>query len=176
MNERVTHHPPAIVVMGVSGSGKTTIGERLAERLGCRYRDADEFHPPANVAKMSVGMSLADADRWSWLDAIGAAIRETDPAQPIVVSSSALKRVYRDRIVKAAVRPVDFVYLHGRRELLERRMADRKGHFMPVSLLDSQLATLEPPAPEERAIAMSIERPVDEIVAAVLATLAARAV
>ena len=158
--------------MGVCGSGKTTVGERLAERLGVPFRDADEFHPRSNVDKMSAGIPLTDEDRWPWLDAIGAAIRETDPTKPIVVSCSALKRIYRERIVKAAGRPVDFVYLTGPRATLERRMGSRKGHFMPVSLLDSQLATVEPPTADERAITVSIELSVDEIVERVLGALA----
>lgn len=172
MNIPAKQISPAIVVMGVSGSGKTTVGQALAKRLGVRFRDADEFHPSANVAKMSAGIPLEDIDRWPWLDAIGAAIRQTDAGRPIVVSSSALKRTYRDRIVKAAERPVDFIYLHGPREILQQRMATRTGHFMPVSLLDSQLATLEPPSSDERAIPVSIELPVDEIVERVLGKLA----
>jgi gluconokinase len=120
---------------------------------------------------MSAGFPLTDEDRRPWLDAIGVAIRDADPTQPVVVSCSALKRAYRDRIAAAAVRPVDFVYLNGPRALLEERMRTRKGHFMPVSLLDSQLATLETPAADECAIAVSIERPVEEIVSDVLARL-----
>lgn len=174
MSASNTHMPPAIVVMGVSGSGKTTVGAALAERLGVRFRDADEFHPAANVAKMSAGIPLEDSDRWPWLDAIGAAIDTTPRDTPIVVSSSALKRVYRDRIVKAAGRPVDFIYLHGPRAILQERMATRTGHFMPVSLLDSQLATLEPPTADERAIPVSIELTVDEIVRRVVGALGAR--
>lgn len=165
-------YPPAIVVMGVSGSGKTTVGEALADRLGVVFRDADEFHPPANVAKMSAGIPLTDDDRIPWLDAIGAAIRDAEPSRPIVVSCSALRRVYRERIRSIAARPVDFVFLHGDRETLRQRMGGRKGHFMPLSLLDSQLATLEPPAADERAIAVSIAQSVDAIVAEVLAALA----
>lgn len=172
MNQTTRTVAPAVVVMGVSGSGKTTVGSRLAERFGVTFRDADEFHPAANVAKMSAGIALTDADRWPWLDAIGDAILATSPEQPIVVSCSALKRVYRDRIRERAGRPVDFVYLHGPRELLERRMATRSGHFMPVSLLDSQLATLEPPSTDERAIPMSIALPVETIVEGVLEALA----
>lgn len=165
---------PALVIMGVSGSGKTTVGQALAARLGVRFRDADEFHPAANVAKMSAGIPLDDADRRPWLDAIAAAIRGTPEGQPVVVSSSALRRVYRDRIRAGAGRAVDFVYLHGPRELLAERMKTRTGHFMPVSLLESQLATLEPPGPEEAAIPVSIELPVDAIADRVMAVLAAR--
>lgn len=165
---------PALVVMGVSGSGKTTVGTELARRLGVRFRDADEFHPAANVAKMSAGTPLEDADRWPWLDAIAAAIRATPDDQPVVVSSSALRRVYRDRIRKGAGRAVEFVYLHGPRDLLAKRMTTRTGHFMPVSLLDSQLATLEPPGADEPVIPVSIELPVGAIADHVMTALSSR--
>ncbi len=171
MNDVSRAFPPAIVVMGVSGSGKTTVGEAIADALGVAFRDADAFHPEANVAKMSAGLPLNDDDRWPWLDAIGAAIHDTPPDRPVVVSCSALRRVYRERIQAAAGRPVDFVHLSGPHALLAERMATRKGHFMPVSLLDSQLATLEPPAADERAMTISIEMPVAAIVDRVLANL-----
>ena len=163
---------PAIVTMGVCGSGKTTVGEEIARRLGVAFRDADEFHPHANVEKMSAGVPLTDGDRIPWLDGIGAAIRDADPGRPIVVSCSALKRAYRERIKELAGRPVDFVFLTGSRDVLRGRMHGRKGHFMPASLLDSQLATLEPPAADERAFTVSIELPVEEIVDKVLGELA----
>ena len=165
-------HLPAIVTMGVSGSGKTTVGEVLAARLGVPFRDADEFHPHANVQKMSAGVPLDDEDRIPWLDAIGGAIRDADPSRPIVVSCSALKRFYRERIRMLAGRPVDFVFLHGPREILRQRMGGRKGHFMPASLLDSQLATLEMPGADEGVLAVSIDQPVTAIVEEVLGTLA----
>jgi carbohydrate kinase (thermoresistant glucokinase family) len=161
----------AIVVMGVSASGKTTVGEQLAQRLGVHFRDADEFHPAANVAKMSAGIPLTDKDREPWLDAIGVAIRDADPAGPVVVSCSALKRAYRDRIRRLAGRPVTFVHLTGPKAVLAARIGSRRGHFMPASLLDSQIATLEPPGPDERAITVSIEKPVDEVVEEVLGRL-----
>jgi gluconokinase len=162
--------PSAIVIMGVAGSGKTTVGEGLAARLGWPFRDADEFHPPANVAKMSSGVPLVDEDRWPWLDAIGAALRESG-GRGIVVTCSALKRIYRDRIRAAARRPVTFVFLDGPKALLAERIGSRKGHFMPASLLDSQLATLERPTPDEGALAISIEPPPAAIVAAIVETL-----
>jgi carbohydrate kinase (thermoresistant glucokinase family) len=155
---------PAVVMMGVSGSGKTTVGEALAERLGVRFRDADEFHPKANVEKMSAGVPLTDADRWPWLDEIGAAIREAPRETVIVISCSALKRVYRARILEAAERPVTFVHLTGSRALLAGRMQRRRGHFMPPSLLDSQLATLEPLQADEPGFSLSIDRPVEALV------------
>jgi gluconokinase len=162
----------AIVVMGVAGSGKTSVGEEIGRRLGIEFRDADEFHPAANVAKMSAGIPLNDADRWPWLDAIGRAIHDAGQ-QSIVVACSALKRVYRERIVEAAGRPVEFVFLDGSVATLRKRIGRRRGHFMPASLLDSQLATLERPASDERAITVSIEQPVDQIVTRALEALGA---
>jgi gluconokinase len=160
----------AIVIMGVAGSGKTVVGSALAARLDVPFRDADEFHPAANVAKMSSGVPLDDEDRWPWLDAIGAAIRDTRGG--IVVACSALKRIYRDRIIGVAGRAVMFIYLDGDRATLAKRLGGRKGHFMPASLLDSQLATLEPPAADENAIVASIEPPVATIVEDIVARLA----
>ena len=161
----------AIVIMGVAGSGKTVVGERLAAHYGYPFRDADEFHPPANVAKMSSGVPLEDADRWPWLDAIGAAIHAAG-TEGIVVACSALKRIYRERIISAAGRPVNFVFLDGSLATLRQRIGGRRGHFMPPSLLDSQLATLERPAPDEHAVAISIEQPIDAVVDAAVAALA----
>jgi gluconokinase len=161
--------PLAIVVMGVCGSGKSTVGAALAKHLGVSFRDADEFHPAANVAKMSSGTPLTDADRWPWLDAIGAALADAGrEGQSIVIGCSALKRVYRDRLRAAAGRPLVFVHLTGSYATLTRRMQTRKGHFMPASLLDSQLATLEPPDADEGAITVSIEQPVAMVVDKVL--------
>jgi carbohydrate kinase (thermoresistant glucokinase family) len=152
----------AIVLMGMAGSGKSVVGAALAARLGVPFRDADEFHPAENVAKMSSGVPLDDNDRWPWLDAIGAAIRDTPGG--VVVACSALKRAYRDRIIAVAERAVMFVYLDGDRATLAKRLGGRRGHFMPASLLDSQIATLEPPAADENAIVVSIEPPVATIV------------
>ncbi|HVY21040.1 MAG TPA: gluconokinase [Bauldia sp.] len=162
----------AIVVMGVAGSGKTSVGEGIGRRLGIRFRDADEFHPSANVAKMSAGIPLDDADRWPWLDAIGKAIHDAGD-ESIVVACSALKRVYRDRIVKAAGRPIEFVFLDGSLATLRKRIGGRRGHFMPASLLDSQLATLERPTSDERVITVSIEQPVDQVVSRAIEALGA---
>lgn len=161
---------PAIVLMGVAGSGKTTVGRLLAGRLGYPFRDADEFHPAANVAKMSSGTPLTDDDRWPWLDAIGAALHRA-AGSGIVVTCSALKRVYRDRIRTAAGRPVAFVLLDGPRALLADRIGRRQGHFMPASLLDSQLATLERPGPGEGALTVSIEPAPEEIADGIIARL-----
>jgi len=162
---------PAIVMIGVSGSGKTTVGEALAARLGLPFRDADEFHPRSNVEKMSAGIPLTDEDRWPWLDAIGSAIHDTPADQGIVVSCSALKRVYRERIEKKSGRPVTFVFLDGSKSVLAERLKGRKGHFFPASLLDSQLATLEPPGADEPAIRVSIAPPVEEQVSEIMERL-----
>jgi gluconokinase len=163
--------PVPIVVMGVAGSGKTSVGKALAERLGVPFRDADEFHPKANIDKMSAGIALTDADRWPWLDAIGSALAGSGGR--LIVACSALRRSYRDRLIAAAGRPVVFVWLDGSKETIGARMARRKHHFMPTSLLDSQFATLEPPGPDEPVVRVSIEPPLDRVIAAALAALPA---
>ena len=150
-----------VVVMGVSGSGKTTVGAALADAFGLRFVDGDALHPAANVAKMAAGIPLDDADRAPWLDAIGAVLA----AGPVVVACSALKRAYRDRL-RAAAPGLQLVFLDGDRALLASRMTARPGHFMPASLLDSQLATLERPEPDEHALTADIARPAEEIVTA----------
>jgi gluconokinase len=162
---------PAIVVMGVAGVGKTSVGERLAVRLGVPLLEGDDFHPRRNVEKMSLGVALNDADRWPWLDAIGAAIKNA-PANSLVVTCSALKRAYRERLVAAAGRPLVFLFLDASRETLAARLAARRGHFMPPGLLDSQLATLERPTPNETPIRISVEPPLDAVVDDALAGLA----
>ena len=153
-----------VVVMGVSGSGKSSIGSALAQRLEVPFVDADDLHPPANKRKMASGSPLVDADRWPWLDAVGAALA----AQPaIVVACSALRLSYRDRLRVAAPDAV-FVHLHGSDALLAERLGARSHEFMPTTLLGSQLATLEPLEPGEVGfvvdIAPSPEAIVDEIV------------
>jgi gluconokinase len=158
-----------IVVMGVSGSGKTTVGELLAERLGWDFADADQFHSPANVAKMRSGTPLTDADRSLWLRGIAAWIDDRIAAgKPGVVTCSALKRGYRDMLRRPDVR---FVYLDGDRELIARRMAARKGHFFPVALLDSQFRELEPPEQDEAVLSVSIDGTPEETVQRILAGL-----
>ncbi|SEQ83317.1 gluconate kinase, SKI family [Streptomyces sp. yr375] len=146
--------PHVVVVMGVAGTGKTTVGALLADRLGVPYAEADDFHPPANIAKMSAGSPLDDDDRWPWLDAIGgwAAGRAGLGG---VVSCSALKRSYRDRL-RAAAPGIVFVHLAGDRALIEDRMRQRRGHFMPTALLDSQFATLQPLQPDEAGVAVDV--------------------
>jgi carbohydrate kinase (thermoresistant glucokinase family) len=157
-----------LVMMGVSGSGKTTIAAGVAERLGWTLLEGDSFHPPANVAKMAAGHPLTDEDRWPWLHAIAAAIDEKRAAgASAVVACSALKHAYREILV--GDRPdVLLVYLQGSRALIGQRIAARKGHYMPASLLDSQFATLEEPAPDEHALIVSVDAAPDAIVEEVL--------
>jgi len=163
--------PAVIVVMGVASSGKTSLGERLAQRLGWPFRDADSFHPPQNVAKMSSGTPLTDEDRKPWLAAIAAWIDASRASGGNgIVTCSALRRAYRDVIV--GDRPdVALVYLKGSRELIGRRMAARQHHFMPPALLDSQFATLEEPGEDERPLVVQVEASKDAIVELVVREL-----
>lgn len=149
------------VVMGVSGCGKSLIGHRFATAIGAPFIDGDSLHPPANIARMRTGEPLNDTDRAPWLDKVGATLATGG----MVVACSALKRKYRDQIRVAAGAPVIFLFLHGRRETLLSRMSARPGHFMPMTLLDSQLATLEPPAADEPHLLADIEQTPDTIVA-----------
>ncbi len=160
---------PLLVIMGVSGAGKSTVGRIIADRLGLPFRDADDFHPPANIAKMSRGEPLTDGDRGPWLDAIGAHLA-AHRATGAVVTCSALKRAYRDRLREAAP-TLRFVHLHGDEPLIAARQAARQGHFMPPSLVASQFATLEAPAPEERVIALDVGAPPDILADLALAAL-----
>jgi gluconokinase len=156
--------PCALIVMGVSGSGKSTIAEKLAERLGWRYEDGDKFHPASNVAKMSAGHPLTDEDRWPWLQAIADEIdRARKAGEHVVISCSALKRSYRDVLVHGR-NDVRIVYLSGTQELIAGRLAQRKGHFMPPGLLASQFKTLERPDKDENPVTVSIDASVEEIV------------
>ncbi len=147
----------ACVVMGVASCGKTSVGELLAEKLSAHFVEGDRLHPASNVAKMSSGNPLSDEDRWPWLAAIGTSLAGREGA---VGSCSALKRVYREAIAKAAQREVYFIYLSGSRELLQERINARQGHFMPPSLLESQLRILEEPAADELALKLDIAEPV----------------
>jgi gluconokinase len=163
--------PHALIVMGVSGSGKTTIGEQLAVRIGWRYEDADTFHPANNVAKMSAGQPLTDEDRWPWLRAIAAEIDHTiDAGARIVIGCSALRRVYRDLLVHGRD-DIRIVYLQGTQALIAGRLGQRTGHFMPPGLLTSQFRTLEPPTPDEHAVTVSVDAPAETIVDNILKQL-----
>ncbi len=162
---------PCIVVMGVSGCGKSTVGRALAASLGLPFVEGDELHPPRNVALMAAGTPLTDEDRRDWLNTLaevlaGAAAR----GHGVVVSCSALKRIYRDRL-RAGAPGTRFVYLHGPAAVLAERLQGRSGHYMPASLLQSQLDTLEPPAADEHALAADITQPPADLVAAVLRQL-----
>lgn len=158
------------VVMGPSGSGKSLIGGLMAQRLGLEFIDADDLHPPANVAKMTAGMPLDDDDRMPWLDAVGKAM--IAPSEGAVVACSALKRSYRDRL-RAAAPDAAFVQLDTDDETLTSRMRGRK-HFMPPALLSSQLATLQPLAADERGVIVANTQSPEAVVDAVIAALAGR--
>jgi gluconokinase len=157
----VTHQNTNIVVMGVAGSGKTTVAALLAGRLGASFAEGDEFHPPANVAKMSAGVPLDDSDREPWLAAISRWL--ADHADGGVVTCSALKRTFRDRL-RAAAPAAYFVHLSGDSEVVAARVAARADHFMPVALVASQFAALEPLEPDEHGLVLDLDQPVGVIV------------
>lgn len=147
---------PLIVVMGVCGCGKSLVGRLLAERLGCRFVEGDEQHPPSNIAKMSAGTPLTDEDRHGWLATLAGFVAEADRrGEGLVLSCSALKRRYRDQL-RGDGRQVAFLHLHGDKALIAERMTARSAHFMPASLIDSQFAALEPPGPDEAALTYDI--------------------
>ena len=157
------------VVMGVSGSGKTLIGAALARALGVDFVEGDEYHPAENVERMRRGIPLTDDDRAGWLLALATRLREAEDAgSGLVMTCSALKRSYRD-ILRAGSADVRFVFLRGPRTLIAERLATRRGHFMPASLLDSQLATLEEPTPDEEAWVCDIRESPQDLVAALVA-------
>jgi gluconokinase len=158
----------AIVVMGVSGSGKSTLGSLLSIELGCPFIEGDELHDPASVDKMRSGTPLGDADRWPWLDRLGLALDKAAARRGIAVGAcSALKLAYRERLAEAIGLPVSFIMLESEPEELLRRLAKRQGHYMPASLLNSQLETLERPGPSERALILDASRePADLCMAA----------
>ncbi|WHO76953.1 gluconokinase [Rhizobium sp. BT03] len=158
--------PSAVVVMGVSGCGKSSVGAGIAARNGMRFVEGDQLHPARNVEKMAKGIPLTDDDRLPWLDRIGAEIKTAqDASRGLVISCSALKRSYRDRLRQAAGGYLAFVFLEGTRDLLLSRMQARQGHFMPASLLDSQLQTLEPPTGEAGVVTVAVENALEDIVA-----------
>ena len=163
--------PCALIVMGVSGSGKSTIAEALGRRLGWRFEDGDSFHPPSNVAKMAAGHPLTDEDRWPWLNAIADEIGRICKARDhVIIACSALKHAYRDVLLRGR-NDVRFVFLKGTQELIADRLAHRKGHFMPPELLTSQFRTLESPDASEHVITASIDASVAAIVDDILRQL-----
>ena len=171
MSDSTTNMPCALIVMGVSGSGKSTIAERLAQRLNWGFEDGDRFHPASNVAKMSAGHPLTDEDRWPWLRAIADEIdRVCKAGKRAVIACSALKRAYRDILVHGRD-DVRIIYLDGNQQLIASRLAARKGHFMPSGLLESQFRTLEPPAASENPVTVSIDDSVERIVDDIISQL-----
>ncbi|MFD1486463.1 gluconokinase [Ancylobacter vacuolatus] len=156
--------PPAIVVMGVSGCGKSSVGQALADRFGADFIEGDALHPPASITKMARGEPLDDEDRRPWLAMICRTIADSRAAgRGVVVSCSALRRAYRDQLRTAG--PLDIVFLSGSRAVLAERMSQRAGHFMPLALLDSQLATLEVPTGEADVVTVDIDRPLADVIA-----------
>ncbi|MEP7383039.1 MAG: gluconokinase [Gemmatimonadota bacterium] len=175
MSDSTAPHTGRYVVMGVSGAGKSAVGEAFAQAVGLRFVEGDKFHPPENVARMASGIPLTDDDRRGWLAAIAQELREAcDRGEGIVVTCSALKRRYRD-VLRGGAPDVRFIYLAGSRTLLADRMSHRTGHFMPAALLDSQLETLEPPDADEGAWTINIDAPVDAIVARLVTLVVALA-
>ena len=170
-----TYSPGPIVVMGVSGCGKSSVGARLADYFEALFVEGDSLHPPENVRKMRLGTPLRDQDRWPWLDKIGQLLAEDSKSdRSVVVSCSALKRAYRDRLRSLAGQRVTFVFLQGDRTLLAARMAERRHEYMPLSLLDSQLATLELPQAEPDVVTIDINQPLEAIVGRAMTVLALR--
>lgn len=153
---------PVLVVMGVSGSGKSTIGAAIAGRLRVPFEDADDLHPPANIEKMTAGIALDDDDRYPWLEAVGEWLARHAESGG-VMGCSALKRKYRDQLRRHCPE-VTFLHLEGTREVIARRQASRPGHFMPAALLDSQFKTLEPLESDEAGMAVAVDQPFDAVV------------
>lgn len=156
--------PPRLVIMGVSGCGKSTLGQRLADRIGVPFLEGDSLHPPRNVALMAAGTPLTDEDRAGWLDTIAARLSDLGPDEGLVVSCSALKRAYRDRL-RLATPDLRFVHLHGDRALLAERLQRRQHDYMPPTLLDSQLRTLEIPTADEAVLTLDIAQSCEQLVA-----------
>ena len=163
---------PLVVVMGVSGCGKSTVGRLIAKRLACEFLEGDDLHPPRNLERMAAGIALTDHDRRDWLKAIAGQLADAHAARHgLIVSCSALKRNYRNQL-RTASNELAFVHIHGSLDVLEARMLSRTGHFMPPSLLTSQLQTLEPPGPDERSITLDAALPPEQIAELACAWLA----
>jgi beta-N-acetylhexosaminidase len=158
-----------VIVMGVSGCGKTTIGDLVARELGVRFLDGDSLHPVENVAKMAAGTPLTDEDRWPWLALVGSELAAAG-SEGLVLACSALRRSYRDAI-RAQAPDTVFLHLHGSKEVLGSRLEGRSGHFMPAALLESQLATLEPLGADEAGVVLDIAAPVDAVVEQAMSSL-----
>ncbi|MEO8057042.1 MAG: gluconokinase [Burkholderiales bacterium] len=163
---------PLVVVMGVSGCGKSTVGRLIAKSLACEFLEGDDLHPPRNLERMAAGIALTDHDRRDWLKAIAEQLADAHAARyGLIVSCSALKRSYRNQL-RTASSDLAFVHIHGSLEVLEARMQSRTGHFMPPSLLASQLQTLEPPGPDERCITLDAALAAEQIAERACAWLA----
>jgi len=158
-----------IVVMGVTGSGKSTVGKLLAQRLSIPFIEGDDFHPAENISKMSQGIPLTDEDRYPWLQSLSTELKLHEKKDGVVLACSALKEDYRERLQLGLTQPIVWIYLEGTEELIKERLKQRQGHFMPDSLLKSQFATLEKPS---HAYCFSIERRPEEIVADIIKTIA----
>ena len=169
----LSKNKPILVVMGVSGCGKTTIAKRLSSNLSIPFIEGDELHPASNIEKMKQSIPLTDIDRWPWLDRLGAALKteHMKTNQSVVASCSALKKSYRERLKNAANHPILFIYLEGSRATLLKRLHSREDHFMPSSLLDSQLDTLEYPEDDELSLTVSIENSIETMVNEVLSVI-----
>ena len=152
-----------VVIMGVAGCGKSSVGQGLGRHLGIPYRDGDDLHPATNVEKMRAGIALTDDDRWPWLDRVADVLARD---APVIIGCSALRRAYRDRLRAGGGGLVQFVHLSGSRALIATRMAARTGHYMPASLLDSQFAALEAPGPDE-AVTIDIDQPLPDVITAI---------
>jgi gluconokinase len=167
--------PRHVVVMGVSGTGKTTVGRRLADHLGAEFLEGDAYHPNNNIEKMRAGVPLTDEDRWPWLRALARLIEARDhDGEATVLTCSSLRRSYRD-VLRTAVPPprLVFLHLHASAEVLRRRMGQRTAHFMPLSLLRSQIETLEPLEPDEAGVVVDVSADLDDVTAAALSALSA---
>ncbi|MDT0143932.1 gluconokinase, GntK/IdnK-type [Microbacterium sp. PRC9] len=153
--------PVAVVVMGVAGAGKSTLAAALAARLGAEFIEADDLHSAEAMAQMAAGVPLTDDDRWPWLTRVATLVRDEGRTGPVVVACSALRRVYRDVLIRVSGLDLAFVHVHGTDEELAARIGQRTGHFMPASMLASQLATLEPLASEENGIVVPLAMPIE---------------